>query len=128
MKSRLKRPAHHSNGAKALIPCCYGVVYTITDKVLGVIASSADKILDRLRQIDGVKVVEVHGGLSNLTVPTLRLPSRACWCRSTACGPRRPCPSRRTAAGSGETPWTTRFSGVRKADRRPTESQAPAGE
>lgn len=74
MKSRLKRPAHHMTGAKAMIPCCYGVVYTITDKVLGVIASSADEILDCLRQIDGVKVVEVHGGLSNLTVPTLRLP------------------------------------------------------
>ena len=74
MKSRLKRPAHHMTGAKAMIPCCYGVVYTITDKVLGVIASSADEILDRLRRIDGVKVVEVHGGLTNLTVPALRLP------------------------------------------------------
>jgi hypothetical protein len=56
-----------------MIPCCHGVIYSITNKALGVIASSADEILDRLRQIDGVKVVEVDGGLSNLTVPTLRL-------------------------------------------------------
>jgi hypothetical protein len=62
------------NRKSAMIPCCHGLIYTVTDKVLGVIASSAEEILDRLRQIDGVKVVEVDGGLSNLTVPTLRLP------------------------------------------------------
>ena len=31
MKSRLKRPTRHTNGAKAMIPCCHGVIYTITD-------------------------------------------------------------------------------------------------
>ena len=31
MKSRLKRPMRHTNGAKAMIPCCHGVIYTITD-------------------------------------------------------------------------------------------------
>lgn len=74
MKSQLKRSIHRANRTRAIIPCCHGVIYTITDKVLGVITNSADQILDRLRQIDGVKVVEVDGGLTNLTVPTLRLP------------------------------------------------------
>lgn len=73
MKSRMKRPARRTKLKSAMIPCCHGVIYTITDKVLGVIASSAEEILDRLRQIDGVKVLEVDGDLSNLTVPTLRL-------------------------------------------------------
>jgi len=74
MKSRMKRPLRRMNRKSVMIPCCHGLVYTVTDKVLGVIASSADEILDRLRQIDGVKVVEVDGGLTNLTFPTLRLP------------------------------------------------------
>ena len=74
MKSRMKRPVRRMNRKSAMIPCCHGLIYTVTDKVLGVIASSAEEILDRLRQIDGVKVVEVDGGLTNLTFPTLRLP------------------------------------------------------
>ena len=74
MKSRLKRPMRHTNGAKAMIPCCHGVIYTITDKVLGADVDSAAEILDRLRRIDGVKVVEVGGDVGNLMFPTLRLP------------------------------------------------------
>jgi predicted P-loop ATPase/GTPase len=74
MKSQLKRPLRRTDGTPAMMFCCHGMIYTVTDKVLGVITDSADEILDRLRRIDGVKVVEIHGGLTNLTVPTLRLP------------------------------------------------------
>lgn len=74
MKRRMKRPMNPTNDARAMMFCCHGVVYTVTDKVLGATADSADDILGRLRKIDGVKVVEVDGGLSNLTFPTLRLP------------------------------------------------------
>lgn len=77
MKSQLKRPTRHTNGAKAMIPCCNGVIYTVTEKVLGADVDSADGILDRLRQIDGVKAVEVRGGVGNLMFPTLRLPEVA---------------------------------------------------
>lgn len=74
MKSRLKRPAHHTKRAKATIFCCYGIVYTITDKVLGADVDSVDEILDRLRRIDGVKVTQVRGGVGNIMFPALRLP------------------------------------------------------
>ena len=74
MKTQLKRQGRRTNGDKAMIICCYGVVYAITDKVLGAEVDSADEILDRLRQIPGVKVVEVRGGVGNLMFPALRLP------------------------------------------------------
>ena len=74
MKSQLKRPVRRTDGTRAMMFCCHGMIYSVTDKVLGVITDSAEEILDRLRRIDGVKVVEVHGGLTNLTVPALRLP------------------------------------------------------
>jgi hypothetical protein len=74
MKSKSKRSMRRMNGNNATIFCCYGVVYTVTDKVLGANVDSADGILDRLRRIDGVKVVELRGGVGNLMFPTLRLP------------------------------------------------------
>jgi len=74
MKSRLKRSVTRTNIKRAMIPCCYGIVYTIADKVLGADFDSVDEILDRLRRIDGVKVVEVRGGVGNLMFPALRLP------------------------------------------------------
>jgi hypothetical protein len=74
MKSQLKRRMRRTNGDKATIFCCYGIVYTITDKVLGAEVDSVDEILDRLRRIDGVKVIKVRGGVGNLMFPAIRLP------------------------------------------------------
>ena len=74
MKSQLKRRMRRTNGDKATIFCCYGIVYTIADKVLGADVDSVDEILDRLRRIDGVKVTEVRGGVGNIVFPALRLP------------------------------------------------------
>ncbi len=74
MKSQLKRRMRRTNRDKATIFCCYGIVYTITDKVLGADVDSVDEILDRLRRIDGVKVTQVRGGVGNIMFPTLRLP------------------------------------------------------
>ena len=74
MKSQLKRRMRRTNGDKATIFCCYGIVYTIADKVLGADVDSVDEILDRLRRIDGVKVTEVGGGVGNIMFPALRLP------------------------------------------------------
>ena len=74
MKSKLKRSVCNANRNNATNFCCHGVVYTVTDKVLGANVDSADEILDRLRRIDGVKVVEVRDGVGNLMFPTLRLP------------------------------------------------------
>jgi hypothetical protein len=74
MKTQLKRQRRHTNGDKAMIFCCHGVVYTITDKVLGAEVEAIDEILSRLRRIDGVKVTEVRGGVGNLRFPALRLP------------------------------------------------------
>jgi hypothetical protein len=54
--------------------CCHGIIYTVTDKVLGADVYSPDEMLDRLRKIDGVKVTEVRGGIGNVIFPTLRLP------------------------------------------------------
>ena len=74
MKSRLKRPSRRTSVTKAMIPCCYGVVYTVADNSLGIIADSADEILDRLRKIDGVEVVELRGRWCDLKCSPLRLP------------------------------------------------------
>jgi hypothetical protein len=74
MKSQLKRRMRRRNSAEAMIPCCYGVVYTLTDDTLGIIADSADEILNRLRTIDGVEVLEVRGRWCDLKCPPLRLP------------------------------------------------------
>jgi hypothetical protein len=74
MKSQLKRRMRRTNGDKATIFCCYGIVYTIADKVLGADVDSVDEILDRLRRIDGVTVTEVRGGVGNIVFPALRLP------------------------------------------------------
>ncbi len=74
MKSQLKRRMRRTNGDKSTIFCCYGIVYTINDKVLGAEVDSVDEILDRLQRIDGVKVTEVRGGVGYTTFPTLRLP------------------------------------------------------
>lgn len=74
MKSQLKRPVRRADGTRAMMFCCHGTIYTVSDKVLGADVDSADVILDRLRQIDGVKVVEVDRRFSNLMFPTLRLP------------------------------------------------------
>ena len=74
MKSQLKRRMCRTNGDKATIFCCYGIVYTLADKVLGADVDSVDEILDRLRRIDGVTVTEVRGGVGNIVFPALRLP------------------------------------------------------
>jgi hypothetical protein len=74
MKSKLKRSARHRNSNKAMIFCCHGVVYTVTDKVLGAEVELLDGILDRLLQISGVKVVKVGDGVANVNFPALRLP------------------------------------------------------
>jgi hypothetical protein len=74
MKTQLKRRMRRTNGDKAAIFCCYGIVYTVADKVLGADVDSVDEILDRLRRIDGVKVTEVRGGVGNIMFPALRLP------------------------------------------------------
>ena len=74
MNSQLKRRMRRTNRDKATIFCCYGIVYTITDKVLGADVDSVDEILDRLRRIDGVKVTDVRDGVGNIMFPTLRLP------------------------------------------------------
>lgn len=74
MNSQLKRRMRRTNRDKATIFCCYGIVYTITDKVLGADVDSADEILDRLRRIDGVKVTDVRDGVGNIMFPSLRLP------------------------------------------------------
>ena len=77
MKSQMKRSTLRTNDTRKMIFCCHGASYTVTEKVLGADVDSADGILDRLRQIDGVKVVEVRGGVGNLMFPTLRLPEVA---------------------------------------------------
>jgi hypothetical protein len=74
MKGQLKRRMRRTNSDKAMIFCCYGIVYTITDKVLGADVEAIDEILGRLRRIDGVKVTEVGGGVGNIMFPSLRLP------------------------------------------------------
>ncbi len=74
MKSQLKRRMPSTKGDRATIFCCYGIVYTIADKVLGAEVEAIDEILSRLRRIDGVKVTEVRGGVGNLRFPALRLP------------------------------------------------------
>jgi hypothetical protein len=74
MKSQLKRPTSRMSSAKTEIRCCYGVVYTLADRTLGITADSADEIVDRLRQIDGVEVVEFRGRECDLKCPPLRLP------------------------------------------------------
>jgi hypothetical protein len=74
MKSQLKRALRRTDGTPATMFCCHGMIYPVTAKVLGIVIDSADEILDHLRQIDGVKVVAVYGGLTNLMFPTLRLP------------------------------------------------------
>jgi hypothetical protein len=74
MKGQLKRRMRRTNSDKAMIFCCYGIVYTITDKVLGADVEAIDKILGRLRRIDGVKVTEVGSGVGNIMFPSLRLP------------------------------------------------------
>jgi hypothetical protein len=63
-----------TNGDRATIFCCYGIVYTITDKVFGADVEAIDEILGRLRRIDGVKVTEVGSGVGNIMFPALRLP------------------------------------------------------
>ena len=77
MKSQMKRSTLRTNDTRKMIFCCHGAIYTVTEKVLGADVDSADGILGRLRQIDGVKVVEVRGGVGNLMFPTLRLPEVA---------------------------------------------------
>jgi len=74
MKRQLMRPVRSKGGMKAMIPCCYGVVYTIADNVLGIITDSASGSLDRLRMIDGVEIVEFRGRWCDLKCPLLRLP------------------------------------------------------
>jgi hypothetical protein len=74
MKSQLKRPVRRTSGTEAMMFCCHGIIYTVTDKVLGADVYSPDEMLDRLRKIDGVKVTEVRGGIGNVIFPTLRLP------------------------------------------------------
>lgn len=74
MKSKWKPAMRSANGKRALKFCCHGMIYTVTDKVLGADVDAADGILDRLRKIDGVKVVELRGGVGNIMFPTLRLP------------------------------------------------------
>jgi len=76
MKSKSKPAMRSANGKRALMFCCHGMIYTVTDKVLGadIDVDAVDGILDRLRKIDGVKVVEVRGGVGNIMFPTLRLP------------------------------------------------------
>jgi hypothetical protein len=74
MKSQLKRRMPRTKGDRATIFCCYGIVYTIADKVLGAEVEAIDEILGRLRRIDGVKVTEVRGGVGNIRFPALRLP------------------------------------------------------
>ncbi len=74
MKRELKRRMRRTKGDRAMIFCCYGIVYTITDNVLGADVDSVDEILCRLRRIDGVKVTEVRGGVGNIMFPALRLP------------------------------------------------------
>jgi hypothetical protein len=74
VKSQLKQPVRRKSGTEAMIFCCHGIIYTVTDKVLGADVYSPDKMLDRLRKIDGVKVTEVRGGVGNVIFPTLRLP------------------------------------------------------
>ena len=74
MKSQLKRRMPRTKGDRATIFCCYGIVYTIADKVLGAEVDAVDEILGRLRRIDGVKVTEVRGGVGNLRFPAIRLP------------------------------------------------------
>jgi len=74
MKSKSKRSMRRMNDNSETISCCHGLVYTITDRVLGAEVYSPDVLLERLRKIDGVKVIEVGGGVGNLMFPTLRLP------------------------------------------------------
>jgi hypothetical protein len=74
MKSKLKRSVRHANNNKAIIFCCHGLVYTVTEKVLGAEVELLDGILDRLLQIGGVKVVKVGDGVANVNFPALRLP------------------------------------------------------
>jgi hypothetical protein len=74
MRSRFKRSVRRTNDTKAMIFCCHGLVYAVTDKVLGAKVELIDGILDRLLQIGGVKVVKVGGGVANVNFPALRLP------------------------------------------------------
>ena len=63
MKSQLKRRMRRTNGDKATIFCCYGIVYTIADKVLGADVDSVDEILDRLRFLHLCKHREMYAFL-----------------------------------------------------------------
>lgn len=74
MNTQLKRRMRRTNSDKAMIFCYYGIVYTVTNKVLGADVDLVDGILDRLLRIDGVKLTEVREGVGNIMFPTLRLP------------------------------------------------------
>jgi len=62
------------NSTHALIPCCHGTVYTVSQNRLGAIADSSDEVLGRLKKITGVKVEQIRGRWADLTFPPLRLP------------------------------------------------------
>ena len=77
MTRRLKRSVRRSDDTRPLTFCCQGVIYTVTDKVLGAIIYPEGGIDDRLLRIDGLKVVGAREGQTYVTFPTLRLPEVA---------------------------------------------------
>lgn len=77
MVSQGTKPARQRHGARAMIPCCHGWIYTVSENALGIIAESSGRILGRLRKIDGVKLFEKRGDWCDLTFPPIRLPEVA---------------------------------------------------
>jgi len=61
MKRRSRQHPRHMSRTEVAIHCCYGVVYPLTDKSLGITADSTTEIVTRLLKIRGVEVVTLRG-------------------------------------------------------------------
>jgi hypothetical protein len=77
MKRRSRQHHRHASRAGVTIHCCYGVVYPLTTKSLGITADSTNEIITRLLKIRGVKVVTLRGRECDLKCLPLCLPDVA---------------------------------------------------
>ena len=74
MDAKRQSPDSPMNGPNAFIPCCHGVVYTVSCDRLGARVDPSNAILGRLKKIAGVKVEGVRGRWADLVFPPIRLP------------------------------------------------------
>lgn len=125
----LAKSSRHRQVSKSTIPCCHGLVYTISNSALGIVAESSSEIVERLRLIEGVKVIEWRGRWCDMTCPPLRLPEITAVLIPLSSARAR---SISLAANLGRN-WRTPlvhnvFWESEKVDWWPTESQAPAAD